>query len=108
MAARQPSDRPDREPGLRTHAQINLFVARERALLERATRLEAELRVRHLKFDLLQRVVLLTLGVAIGVLVSIGALGNPAMLKLAIAATTGWGLIAAALSRRRSGSDGVH
>jgi hypothetical protein len=92
--------------GLRTERQIELYRQREAAKRERAERCEiearareSEARVRHLNFDLIQRIVLLVLGVIIGMVAMIGAFGDPALLRLSIAAATLWGSIAAALYR---------
>jgi len=92
--------------GLRTERQIELYRQREEAKRERAERREveartreSEARVRHLNFDLVQRAVLLVLGVIIGMVVMIGALSDPELLKLSIPAATLWGSVAAALYR---------
>src|SRR5215213_3826692 len=94
------------DQGLRTERQIELYRQREAAKRERAERCEiearareSEARVRHLNFDLIQRAVLLVLGVTIGVVLMIGVLGDPELLKLSIPAATLWGSIAAALYR---------
>lgn len=96
----------DENQGLRTERQIELYRQREAAKRERAERCEvearareSEARVRHLNFELIQRAVLLFLGVIIGMVVMIGALGNSELLKLSIAAASLWGSIAAALYR---------
>ena|GEM_PF-2852029 len=92
--------------GLRTERQIELYRQREAAKRERAERREvearareSEARVRHLNFELIQRVVLLVMGVAIGVVTIISAFGNPELPKLSIAAASLWASIAAALYR---------
>jgi len=94
------------DQGLRTERQIELYRQREAAKRERAERCEAEARaresearVRHLNFELIQRAVLLAMGVIIGMVVFIGALGDPELLKLSVAAAGLWGSIAAALYR---------
>lgn len=87
--------------GLRTERQISLFRKREAARRERAERREADARVRHLNFELVQRGVLLVLAMTIGIALMIGALGNPEAFKLAAGGATAWGVIAAALHRWR-------
>lgn len=93
--------RHDDNKGLRTERQIALFRQREAARREQAERREAEARVRHRNFDLVQRVVLLVMAIPIGAAVAIGALGNPELLKLALAGASAWSVIAAALYRLR-------
>jgi hypothetical protein len=92
--------------GLRTRNQIALFVERQKALRAQADREAAEQLVRHLKFDLTQRVVLLVIGVAIGIAVIVGALDSPQLLKLSLVAASAWGAISAALYRLRPRPNG--
>jgi hypothetical protein len=91
--------------GLRTRKQIELFREREAARRERAERREAEARVRHRNFDLIQRAILLVVAVAIGIAVIVGALGNADLPKLAVAGASAWAAIAAALYRFRPKSE---
>jgi hypothetical protein len=94
------SHKRDENNGLRTERQIALYRQREAAKRERAERRELEAQVRHSNFELIQRAILLLVGVAIGVALIIGATGEPNLLKLALVATTGWATLAAALYRR--------
>jgi uncharacterized membrane protein len=96
----------DENQGLRTERQIELYRQREAARRERAERWEvearareAEARVRHLNLGLIERTVLLVLGMIIGVAAILGALANPELLTLAGGAATVWGVIAGALYR---------
>jgi Na+/H+ antiporter NhaD/arsenite permease-like protein len=105
----------DENHGLRTERQIVLYRQREAAKRERAERREvearareAEARVRHLNFELIQRIVLLITGVGIGIALIIGALRDPGLLKISLASASIWGAIAAALyrwERKKSSSD---
>ncbi|HET9677168.1 MAG TPA: hypothetical protein VFP21_06660 [Solirubrobacterales bacterium] len=70
--------------GLGTPEEIALFVQQQNALTAQAKREEAQQHVRHLKFDLAQRFVLLLLAVALAVVLLIGALGDPELLKAAL------------------------
>jgi hypothetical protein len=90
---------PDENQGLRTKRQIELYRQREAAKRERAERREVEARVRHLNFALIQRVVLLVMGVAIGIALIIGARRDPALLEISLASASVWGAIAAGLYR---------
>jgi Na+/H+ antiporter NhaD/arsenite permease-like protein len=92
--------------GLRTERQIELYRQREAAKRERAERCEiearareSEARVRHLNFELIQRAVLLVMGVIIGTVVIIGVLSNSELLKVSLAAASLWGTVATALYR---------
>jgi uncharacterized membrane protein len=89
----------DENQGLRTERQILLYRQREAAKRERAERCEVEARVRHLNFELIQRIVLLVLSVIIGMVAVLGAFNDPELLKLASGAAAVWGMIAAALYR---------
>lgn len=102
MRLPSPSRKQDKTRGLRTERQIALYRQREAAKRERAQRRAEEARVRHLNFELVQRIVLLVLAVAIGVAVVIGATGDAGLLKLALGAGGIWGAIAGALYRRES------
>jgi hypothetical protein len=51
--------------GLRTREEIALFVARQRALIVRAEREQAEQLVRHLRIGAIERIVFLIVAVAI-------------------------------------------
>ncbi len=93
------SDRGSELKGLGSPDEIALFVKQQQALIAQAKREEAEQLVRHLKFDLAQRVVLLMIGVVIGIAVVIGAMASPDLLKLSLVAASAWGAIAAALYR---------
>jgi hypothetical protein len=88
--------------GLRDRRQIALFVEREEALLKRAEREEQEEHVRNLKFERLERAVLLVLGVAIGIAIALGCLRDPKLLELAGPAAAVWGGIGFGLSRQAS------
>ena len=75
-----PQKSQDENRGLRTERQIELYRRREAAKRERAERCEvearareAEARVRHLNFELVQRGVLLVMGVVIGIAIVFGA-----------------------------------
>jgi len=70
--------------GLGSPEEIDLFVQQQSALVARAKREEAQQRVRHLKLDLAQRVVLLLLVVLIVVALLIGAISDPGLLKAAL------------------------
>jgi hypothetical protein len=101
-----PTHKQDENQGLRTERQITLYRQREEAKRQRAERCEAEARareaearVRHLNFELIQRVVLLVLGLSIGIAAVIGALGDPALLKFAGGTAAAWGGIAGLLYR---------
>ncbi|HEY8816103.1 MAG TPA: hypothetical protein VIP57_13495 [Candidatus Dormibacteraeota bacterium] len=85
--------------GLGSPDEITLFIRQQEALLVRAQRKEADARVRHSNFELIQRVVLLVLAIAVGVAVVIGAAGNPELLKLALGGGGLLGAIGAALHR---------
>jgi hypothetical protein len=93
------SHRHDRLNGLRTRKQIALSAERDQALKIRAERREAEARVRHLNFELVAKVVLLASAVGISIAVIIGSTGNPTLLRFSLAASGGWGVIAAGLAR---------
>lgn len=95
------SDKRDESRGLRTSKQIALFRQRQAAKREQAERREAEARVRHLNFDLVQRAVLLILALAIGIVLLIAALSNLDELKFALGGASAWAAIAAALYRWR-------
>lgn len=58
-----------------------------------------EARVRHLNFELVQRVVLLISAVAMAVAIGVAATGNATALKLALGAGGVWAAIAGALYR---------
>ena len=90
-----------RSNGLRTERQIDLFRKREAAKREQAEREEVEQRVRHLKFDLVQRAVLFAMSLAVGTAVVVGVLGNQGLLKLALVATGLWGGTTVAVYRLR-------
>ncbi|MGN6276653.1 MAG: hypothetical protein ACTHNP_12105 [Solirubrobacterales bacterium] len=91
---------PDENQGLRNERQIALYRQQEVAKRERAERHEAEAkareadarareveaRVRHLNVALVQRVLLLVSGVAIGIALIIGAIHDPALLKISLTA----------------------
>jgi uncharacterized membrane protein len=94
-----PSGKRDEVDRLRTRKQIDLFIEREKARKARVERREAEARVRHLNLDLIVRIMLLVLAVAIGISLVIGLLHDPALLDLALIATSAWAALAAALSR---------
>jgi len=100
-----PSSKQDENKGLRTRRQVELYIEREKARQARAERREAEARVRHLNFDLIQRMVLLVIGASIGAAASLGVLGDPQLLKPAAIAASTWGVVAAALYRFRSRRD---
>jgi uncharacterized Tic20 family protein len=101
MALLRGSNRGSELEGLDNPEEIALFIQRERALIVRAQRKEADARVRHSNFQLAQGIVALVLAVAIGIAVLIGAASNPELLKLSLVATSAWGAIAAALYRWR-------
>jgi hypothetical protein len=75
------SDRGSELERLRTPDQIALFIEQQRALVSQAHREEAEQRVRHLKFDLVQRAVILALAVSIGIALAIGSAASPLLLR---------------------------
>ena len=60
---------------------------------------ESEARVRHLNFELIQRAVLLVMGVTTGTVVLIGVLSNSEPLKVSIAAVSLGGTVGTALYR---------
>lgn len=91
--------RRDRDNGLRTQRQIELFRQREAAKRERVKRKAEEAQVRHLNFELVQRAVLLISAVALAVAAGLAASGNTAALKLAVGAGGAWAAIAGALYR---------
>jgi hypothetical protein len=70
--------------GLGNPEEIALFVQQQDALVAQARREEVQQHVRHLKFDLAQRIVFLVLTVAIGIALIIGALGDPELLRVAL------------------------
>jgi hypothetical protein len=88
------SHKRDESKRLRTERQIALH--RQRVECQ-----EAEVRVRHLKFDLAQRIVLLALVVALGIAIFVTTLSNPDELQIAVGGASGWAVIAAALYRWR-------
>lgn len=97
---RSPSFRHrDRDNGLRTQRQIELFRQREAAKRERVKRKAEEAQVRHLNFELVQRVVLLVSAVALAVAVGLTASGDTSTLKLAVGAGGVWAAIAGAMYR---------
>jgi hypothetical protein len=96
----------DEVDGLQTREEIDLYIKRERAREVRTRREEAEAeahaaeaRVRHLNLDYVLRIVLAVLAVGIGITVIIGAAGEPALLKLSLAASSAWAAIAAGAIR---------
>lgn len=101
MSLLQGSDRGNELSGLSSPDEITLFIRQEEALLVLAKRREADARVRHINFDLLQRAVLLVLAVVIAIALIIGVLSNPALLKLAVVAASALGAITAGLTRWR-------
>jgi hypothetical protein len=106
MRFSSPVDKQGEDNGLRTRRQIDLYLERERALKARAERRATEAWVRHLNFDLVQRAVLLVIGVLIGAAVMVGALGDPGLLKLTLAAVSAWGGVAAILYRAKTSRSG--
>jgi hypothetical protein len=94
-----PQQKQSENQGLRTERQIELYRQREAAKRERAERREVEARVRQLNLSVVQQAVLLAMGVAIGIAVVFGAMGNQELLKLSGGAAAAWGGMAAALYR---------
>jgi hypothetical protein len=94
-----PSKTRSENNGLRTERQITLYRQREAAKRERAERREVEARVRHSNFELIQRAVLLVIGVGVGSAIIVGGAGDPDLLKLALAAASAWAAVSAALYR---------
>jgi hypothetical protein len=84
------SDRGSELERLRTPDQIALFIEQQRALVSQAHREEAEQRVRHLKFDLVQRAVILALAVLIVLALAIGSAGSPLLLRDAASPAVCW------------------
>lgn len=95
------SQKRDETNRLRTERQIILHRQRQAARREEVECQEAEMRVRHLKFDLAQRIVLLALVVALGIAIFVTTLSNPDELQIAVGGASGWAVIAAALYRWR-------
>lgn len=91
------SHKRDEIKGLQTERQIALFRQREAAKRERAERREAEARVRHSNFELIQRVVLLACAIVIGLGIAVGSANNPDVLKLAMGGGGVWGVMVATL-----------
>ena len=85
--------------GLESPDEIALFVKQQKALLVLAERREADARVRHSNFELIQRAVLLALAVVVGLAALIGAAGDPELLKLALGAGGILGAIGAGVHR---------
>jgi predicted PurR-regulated permease PerM len=85
--------------GLGSPDEIALFIQREKALMVRAQRKEADARVRYSNFQLVQGIVALVLVVAAWIAVVIGAVSNPELLKLALGAGGILGAVGAALHR---------
>jgi len=85
--------------GLNNPDEIALFVKQQKALLVLAERREAEARVRHSNFELIQRAVLLALAVIVGLAVLIGAASDPELFKLALGAGGILGAIGAGAHR---------
>lgn len=96
----QGSNRGSELEGLSNPDEIALFIRQQEALLVRAQRQEADARVRHSNFELIQRAVLLVLMIAAGVTMLIGAAGDPELLKLALGGVGVLGAMGAAAHRR--------
>lgn len=99
MSLLQGSDRGSELNGLSSPDEITLFIRQEEALLVRARRQEADARVRHSNFELVQRAVLLVLMIAVGLAALIGAASDPELFKLALGAGGILGAIGAAVHR---------
>jgi hypothetical protein len=84
---------------LKSPDEIALFIKQQKALLALAERREADARVRHSNFELIQRAVLLVLAVVVGLAVLIGAASDPELLKLALGAGGILGAIGAGVHR---------
>jgi uncharacterized membrane protein len=89
----------DQDLGLRTRRQIELFRQREAAKRERVQRRLEEAHVRHLNFELVQRIVLLISAMAIAIAIGLASAGSATALKLAIGAGGVWAAIVSALYR---------
>jgi hypothetical protein len=87
------------EETLYTERQIALYRQRETAKRDRASRREADARVRLLNFELVKRIVLLIVTVGIGLGLVFAVLSNPGLLEASFGAAAIWGLVVASLSR---------
>jgi hypothetical protein len=84
------SSKKDELQGLGSSEEIALFVQQQAALVVKAQKEEAQQRVRHLRLDLVQHIILLVLWVAIGIALAIGTLSNPELLKVALGGGGAW------------------
>lgn len=110
--SRHKSDEID---GLRTERQIELFRKREAARRERAERREAEARVRHSNFELVMRIILLTLAVVVWLMAILGAPGDPVLRWLSLIGAGAWTAVVGTLiqilrtgSKRKADQEDEH